>query len=466
MRFPRPGFMIIAFALALLRNAPCAAGDGMETMDAKGRWPSDIVRESRAEKLAAKERLDGKAAEKAEFESRISLPIPDGACLARHRSQGACLLTAGEFNAHVQVFNQGLRDSSAGKADLAASRQMILNGMKDKMFLDGRLMENREPSLRQNLRKAEADRARDLEKGIGADGLKAIYRKYQDGLFARKRKVTVAFLAASDSAFLDSLRGDYLEHGGSSTGNVSDAGDAPNRKTFLWQTAELRDLPKEAETPVSGLKPGEVSLPIPCPFGWMIASPVEIRDLPAMSYEAAMPQLLALSAFPEPRAAVPAPGAAMGKDTVEPELRMWLMPYARTRARAFTPASWKDTAGIRPMILRVSRLPPVLFREAAKALPWRKSILVKDKLGVFYLQAPTRISAAAFSPWKPADGNVRDAESVLREMQDVSEAKSRDFRLAFVRSHMERSSSGEDYARFRQKWIAENVALDTALLNP
>jgi hypothetical protein len=460
MRFPRPGFKIIALALTLLGQAPCAAGDGMETMDAKGRWPSDTERESQAERLAAQERLDRRAAAKAAFESQLALPLPDDACLARHRSQNACLLTAGEFNAQVRVSDQRPPDSSAGKADLAASRQKVLDGLGDKMFLDGQLLENREPFLLQSLRKAEADRARDLEKAIGPAGLKAIYRKYRDRLFVQRKKVTVAYLAASDSTFLDSLRRDHLDHGGGA------AGDASDRRIFLWQSAELQDLPKEAETPVSGLKPGEVSRPIRCPFGWLIASPVEIRELGAVSYEAAMPQLLALSAVQEPGLTVPVPGEAMEKDTLEPELRMWLIPYARTRARAFTPSSWKDTAGIRPMILRVSRLPPALLGEAAKALPWRTSFLVKDKLGVFYLRAPLRLSAAAFPPEMPAGGNARDAETVLREAQKVSEAKSRDFRLAFVRSRLERSSSGEEYARLRQKWVAGNVAFETALLNP
>lgn len=450
----------------------------VETMDEKGRWPSDIERQLERSNVAAQARKDSLAGEKSSFENQVVLQLPDGVCLAYHRGDGACLLTVAEFNGNAANLTMDRGDSAVWKtAGVSVCRQRVMEGLQEKIFLEGQLLDARETTLQRAVEKAELARKRDLEKSIGVERMRALYRKNYERLFAKRRRVIVEALAASDSVFLDSLRTDFLRLQDSAGAMESRTGN-PGGRIFLWQKYDLEELPKEVAASVAGLRPGQTTRPVPCRIGWIIASPVEIRDIPATPFEKATPLLASLAAMPAlpltggspsrplPARAVPEEG---GDDL---EIKSWLMPYFRTRAKSVSRSNWSDTAMLRSRPIRLSALPPQVFLDASKALPWRTSAIIKSSLGIWYLKAPQRLSAKNPVPSKSSEEDSTLAgEAILREAKFLSESKSRDFRLAFAKARLEAApgradSTGQAYAQRRQKWINENILFENRLLSP
>jgi hypothetical protein len=450
-----------------------------EVMDEKGRWPSEIRREWQELREKAVKKQETQAASRAALADAIALPLPQETCLAFLRADGECLLTVGAFNGNIDRITRNRPDSLTWSAsDIPPLRHRLLAGLRDGIFLEGLMHDSAMGGLRRQVDEALKQRASEMAKGAERQQLLRLYKQYHQELFAEKWKTSVKVLASTDSSFLDSLRQKCIKDAPNPRASEQRGpGNQDSTKIYLWQPAALETLPAKAAAAASVLRPGEMSPPIACGYGWMVLSLTGKKRVPAIPFDLAVPTLVSLASQP-PGAIPAATDSVRGNQPVLPpapsespiDLRVWLIPHFRTVSRAFVMPRWRDTLAVSPQSLGPANLPADLRAEVRKALRNRTEGIFKHPSGIWYVKAPRRISASE------AEDNLIPAEStppeqaLLRQALDHARSKERDFKAGAIQNLLPKqnapgSSRGQTHAFDKEAWIKENLVFEESLLD-
>jgi hypothetical protein len=228
-----------------------------------------------------------------------------------------------------------------------------------------------------------------------------MYHDHYGELFRGREVRSIEGLAASDSNLADSLWRAFSDSGG----NLPD-GKSP-ADLWRWHAVAEADLPPAAPALVAKLKAGEVSRPIPAPYGFLLLRWKTLRRIPEIPYEAALPILVGLSGDPAKEAALfqsrledyyrEHKRELRSPDTTV--LRVWLAPDPRQVRRSHSPTGGDSLADPVPDTARASRetvygsLPPGVRRKLARYLPFHLGEFLgplASDFGTWYLR-PTAI---------------------------------------------------------------------------
>lgn len=429
---------------------------------------------------------------KSRWLARVALPYPKEECIAFLRNGGACLLTAGEYNLSLNPDDSvSLLDSTSdtSKDDLLKVRKTFLDRFSATLRGRAMLQDTNDAEVGKAADRAWCASLAEEEKALGTAKLKGLYRKYYDACFAPRRRMSLALMGASDSAFLDSLVEATENPPMQAPGNTRLAGKtggAGTGRVFTWEAVALEDLPPEISSPLRVVKPGENPPLIRTPYGWFAARIPSNVQSPAVSYEDALPILLALASMrPEFLHTLESRSAGESEKRAgnpDPDIRCWLMPPSRLPGRSFSMPKWADTARVRPMEYRLSLLPDLVSQGLSGILSGNGSGIRKNRLGVWYLQVqPNRHASEKPGPEAPDDGTrrrllqKRGEAAVLRGVHQaaIQEAadRERNFKIEYLLSRNLGGSpseafAGVDKAGMDKGWVETNVDFEPGLLRP
>lgn len=255
---------VAAFAGGPSRHPAESPPAAEESRDEKGRTASDVAEEVRLDREASALRQARKVRALEEHRTSLFLPSDTGDCLAYHRVERRCLVTAGDFNRRLAAdahWAERIGDSGDPAARIPGIRRELLAVFLEESYLAA-LAESRDKAGKQA---EEAWRAH-LDGMLGAadDGLlRALFRKHAAS-FAPRREVQADFLGASDSSFLDSLVGCELELPQAAPASPlrekgGKAGWCASGRPIQWGRLEAGDLPGDMSRIADTLRQGEVS---------------------------------------------------------------------------------------------------------------------------------------------------------------------------------------------------------------
>lgn len=464
---------VVLCVAAVVGHAAGSPGAG-EPRDEKGRTAADVAEEIRVDQEASALRQARKARALEAGRQALFLPSDPGECLAYHRVERRCLVTAGDFNRRMAAdahWAERLGDLGAQAAPLLRLRKELLAGFLEESYQDA-LAATRDKAGKPA---EEAWRAH-LDGMLGAAGdqrLRALYRKHAAS-FGPGREVQAEFLGASDSSFLDSLVGCELEHPPAAPAAPlrevgGRAGRCASGRPIQWGRLEAGDLPGEMPRIVDTLRQGEVSGIVRGGFGWFVIAAVRVREIPAKTYEESRPLLAYLAEIPDPPADA-RPGDLPAED---PHLRAWLLPRfgtGKTSGKSRRPIgpAWADTALLGSQRLRLSDLPAGMGCQALASLRKDGRGILRNRFGTWYLESESPPSAARngaatdCAPEEPPAGGI----VALAAANLASKEKAFKGNILETEARTE-APSGPGVGgppSLREKWIAENVSVENTLL--
>jgi hypothetical protein len=257
-------------------------------------------------KIQAQNRLIGERADRehekaarqyAKAQELIRVDADSNDCLAGHIQRGTCLLTVSAFNRFTSTVEP---DGDISEERLKEIRMAILKELLRGDFLADRL-------AAAGLEKDVAEKGMAEEKAvwaaamkkIGEGRLRAIYRQYR-GFFAAREERTYDVLASTDSARIDSLSRiiDPLQpragRSGDSAAPASIAKTGEALAALPWARVADTALPASLSEAGRKLRKWRCSPPLPWEGGFAILRPSDIRKIPQISFEDALPSLVGL----------------------------------------------------------------------------------------------------------------------------------------------------------------------------
>ncbi len=504
-----PGMDLLAYRHVGAResDSPIAAMDARnpERTDEKGRTRSGIEAAILASRDAAAKRESARIPERERLLHALSLPLDETVCLAYLRRERRCLATAGELNARLSA-NPGAagasgesEDLKGGPEDIRSARQAVLGTILQERHLEALAERVDQGDLQSAGKAAWQEHLNGMAMAMGTGRLHKLYRKHYKDLFAAKRKPQVLVLGSSDSAFVDSLAGTFIASG-QIRGNRPSLGnnkDAPGR-VFQWREIPPRDLPRELAHAVDSLEAGSVSRPIRCRFAWLTVAVARVGISPATQYQDALPLLLELATLEELPAtsrnpyaeSMPSQGNVEGASGAgkpparETNMDVWLLPPSANRKgiRTANPA-WGDTALVSCLRLRYSDLPMPISDAFIGRLERDGTGYLQNRFGNWYFrisEAESRNALAtagyaytyASAPGHPsAPPSETPGLSALEQAKADAMAKEIDFKSRFAAGFSTAMAPGAEEAAgadalyaIQEKWMAEDVAIDTMAL--
>lgn len=479
-----PAMAQIAHRLAASPGAEGPRADAGETPDAKGQTPSEIAAEYERQGAvaAARQAREAQAAEARRL--AVSVPADTDECLAYHRGERRCLVTAGEFNRRLASDTRWTAvpgDSGSQDAQILKIRSKLLATLLAERYRDAKV-DN--PGNAGRLAE-EAWQAHLAGMSASADGgkLRALFRKHAD-LFAPRREVQAEFLFASDSSFLDSLVNCMLDTTTTAGPRAKGTAGTPCAAgpVFQWTRPRPEELPDEWRTLSGRLRQGEISGISRCRFGWFAAAATRVTKVPGKTYEESRPLLAYMQGLTDPAAVsgdpanrhaasagIPAGNPGKRED---PQVRVWLLPRAASGKdrKLFSPA-WKDTVLLGALRLRLSALPAEVGCEARALLRRDGRALLKSRFGTWYVQAEGNLPAARNGQETPCGDEPlarAPAPDIVSLAAEALAGKERDFKRNFLESQMGSGdapgpASATAFPPMDQ-WIAENVTLEDRTL--
>jgi hypothetical protein len=477
-RMDKPDFLAIVFLSALyLWTSPTFAQD-------QGKYLAESEMGASIQKLREEfELLEATRKEKQSlWQARVALPSPENECIAYLRKNGACLLTAGEFNLNLNPDDSvSLLDSTSqkSKSDLLNVRKKILEGFSAILHGRAMLQDTNDAGIRKDADKAWRVALAEEEKAAKAAKLDGLYRRYYDAYFAPRQRIDLELMGASDSVFLDSLVASLKNAPLQAPADArypEGSGARGKGPLFLWETPVWEDLPPEISGPLQGLLPERYSPLIRTPYGWFAARILERTPIPAISREQALPLLLSLASIrPEflqslenPPEAAPAEGA----ENPDPDIRCWLLPASRLPGRSSSLPKWADTARVKPMDFRMSLLPDPVYREFSGIVSRYGYGIRKTRFGVWYLRTLRNQPGAE----KPADATwqrmlkTRREAAMLRGLHlaalETATGREREFKLGFLQNRKSEGTLPNALAGAEKNWVYANVDFVESALKP
>jgi hypothetical protein len=464
------------------------ATDARETPNEKGQTPSEIAAEYARQGASAAARQAREAQAMETRRQAVSVPSDTDECLAYHRSERRCLVTVGEFNRRLASdtrWTETMADSGSNSGSESARileiRSKLLATLIEERYHD-ELVENPGKAGRLAEEAWQAQLA-----GITASGdeekLRASYRKHAAS-FAPQREVRAEFLAASDSAFLDSLVGCMLDTSRTRGPQAKDSAErrCASASLYRWAKPRPEELPEIWRRTSRQLRKGEISGIVRCRFGWFVAAATQVTEVPGKSYAEARPLLEYMQGLRDPSEAIPAPAnknaptAAPGIRDGNPErlddsgVRVWLLPSAVSgNGRKSLPPAWTDTVALGALRLRLSDLPADVACEASALLRKDNRAFLKSRFGTWYFRADKNLPASPDGKRKPCGEEPLSrppAPDIVSLAAEALAGKERDFKRRFLESQSGSGdvSGGGAALPPLSRWIAENVTLEDNVL--
>lgn len=348
----RSGRVLISASLIIIPLVVCAApaaaqdkpGIDMRKIQEQDRANAKIREEERRREAA-------QAAQYAKAQESIRIQADSGACLARHRLRGNCLLSATEFNRFAGTVEP---DGDMSAERINTVRRAVLKELLRPEFLADRLAEAGMSDKVAEAGVAEEKKIwEEAAKNVGQRRLRDLYSRYR-AFFAAKEERTYEVLASTDSALVDSLyRLASRSPGGDS------AAKGAGRDLLPWARVADSLLPASLAEAGAKLRKWRCSPLLRWGAGWAVLRPAEVNRIAAVSFNDALPGLVNLAGYVPPDSARTAAAA---------------LAYYNDHPREFAPA---DT------LLLEARLEPGAEGDSGALRP----------------AAPMRVSAAAL----PAD---------------------------------------------------------------
>ncbi len=360
----------------------------------KGRDIEPLLKEEARNREAAA--LNRRRAQERSDALREAMRLDEDAseCVAFDPPRGVCIVTVSAFNQSLENRDFPVPDSLADFPEagyVEARRGAHLKMLLDAEFPLAAPIPGPARDSLDRIFQAALDKRRAIFRAHGNDSaLRALYQARYPDLFQGKSQSACKVLASSDSAYSDSLFRKDSAPASASPGTKSGFATSP------WQNLPCADLPPELAERVKDAPKGTGIGPIASPYGFAYVRVSARRPGKDISFEEALPALLALKvAGSEDRAArenrIESYYQANRRDFLSPDtsmFRVWLLPGGKSR-RGGPEAVAMDTARVRSRIVSQTRL-PARIREALDPVPARPGRLLgplHSVLGIWYFQA-------------------------------------------------------------------------------
>ncbi|HKP96937.1 MAG TPA: hypothetical protein VJ385_14400 [Fibrobacteria bacterium] len=385
-------------------HPPATAPEGLPLhfLDEKGRDTREKPRQDSLARARALEKESERREYKKNFYRAIRLQEYEDDCVAHDPALPGCIITVEQFNQMAEGWSYPGPDSSMQELSTTAigkARMRLLSDALAAAYVP--LIMKSEPardSLSRQARESLADEARERRREVGDSSLRALYRRFREPLFQPREELDVEILATSDSARA-------RDWGKRISVRVPDS----SVETPVWRRISPESLPGSVLKALRGAGTLGATGPMPQPYGYLLLRTAGIKRHPGLSFEEAMPTLLALAGLPPEREdAVNTAARAYYQDRrhliVAPDtntLRVWLVPdFKRAPNRPGSPrprgraaALREDTARFRSLIVNEFHLPPEIRHELDYHLPIRDKDVqgpLRTAFGKFYFQLVER----------------------------------------------------------------------------
>ena len=295
------------------------------------------------------------------------------ACVAYDPGRGECLLTVDDWNRNVAeapAFPGAERFASVRDVPAAALRVKLLSSLLHGEYLRSALeRDSARAGLERECRARADSQVAEQRRQIGDSALRALYQARFDRDFRRREEPVIQVLATSDSVLADSLWKSFSDSGGKGPAG-----------SWVWRSPDPEDLPRGIPEMAATLARGEVSKPWPTPYGYLLARWKSVRRRAALSFEEALPMLVAHPRLKHPDSL----GAARARENLIAE-------YHRSHRREFLSP---DTLRLR---LRLTPAMPAAKGRTEAGL----SRLSRDS-GAAPVENPRSVRVASFADLPPS----------------------------------------------------------------
>jgi hypothetical protein len=281
-------------ALIFVPLAVCASLAGAQ--DKPGIDLRQIEERNRAIQKKQEEDRRREAAHYAQVQESLRVQADSGACLARHRERGTCLLSAAEFNRFAGTVEP---DGDMPAERISTVRRAMLKELLRGEFLSDRLAE---AGLNEKVSEAGVAEEKkiweDAAKNVGQRRLRDLYARYRP-FFAAKEERTYEVLASTDSGLVDSL---YRLASRSPVRDAAAKGTA-GRDPLPWARVADSLLPASLAGAGAKLRLWRCSPPLRWGAGWAVVRPAQVNRIAAVSFNDALPGLIGLASYVPPDSA-------------------------------------------------------------------------------------------------------------------------------------------------------------------